>query len=67
MIKMTPKDNNETKHIVIKTNEPACITVTLTDKGHLLVYAYEGDNPDEYQDPIGCYDSFVENEAWEHK
>jgi len=53
------------KHFIIESTMPVRIEVSVTDDGELIthVYRYE-DEPDEDLDPIGAFDSTIENQSW---
>ena len=53
------------KHFIVESTMPVRIEVSATDDGDLIahVYRYE-DKSDEDTDPIGAFDSTIENHSW---
>jgi hypothetical protein len=49
---------------MVSFERPGRIEVSYDDSGHLVAHVYEGADVDLEQEPLGGYDSSVENESW---
>lgn len=53
------------KHFIIESTMPVRIEVSVTDNGDLIAHVYRHeDEPHEDTDPIGAFDSTIENRSW---
>lgn len=56
--------NTITNQFTISSDEPTSLTVTQTQSGHIVVHVYRGENPGEFDEPIGAFDSNTGNITW---
>lgn len=42
---------------IIRTDEPMRVSVDVSEKGHVIVFGYQGTEDDLDQDPVVLYDS----------
>lgn len=49
---------------IVNADEPITIEVLNTKKGHTLAHVYRGENPTEFDEPVGAFDSEVPSHDW---
>jgi hypothetical protein len=49
--------NDDSDHLIIRTDEPSRFEIILTNEGQLIIFGYKGKEDNKDQEPDICYDT----------